>query len=51
MLVVPSLSLKGFIQTVIVVIVGFGIAFQILTGKPKPEPTALVEPPPFRCKR
>ncbi|MDA0693537.1 MAG: efflux RND transporter periplasmic adaptor subunit [Proteobacteria bacterium] len=43
----PSLSLKGFIQTVIVVIVGFGIAFQILTGKPKPEPTALAEPPPI----
>ena len=42
-----SLSLKGFIQTVIVVVVGFGIAFQILTGKPKPEPMALAEPPPI----
>ena len=45
---VPALRFKQFAQTALVVVVGFFIAFKILTGKPKPDPKPILEPPAVR---
>ena len=46
----PNLRFKSFLQALVVVVVGFFIAFKILTGKPKPDPKPIAAPAPVEVK-